>query len=129
MGVVKLCGRQSGINSYVIVTSYSFSTMTTKVRLAILSSHPIQYYAPVFRALAQCANVEPRVFYTWSQTADEQISDPGFSIALRWDIPLLEGYGYEFVPNVASDPGTQTTATDVHRIKAAKEHQWPRRLQ
>ena len=106
MGVVKLCGRQSGINSYVIVTSYSFSTMTTKVRLAILSSHPIQYYAPVFRALAQCANVEPRVFYTWSQTADEQISDPGFSIALRWDIPLLEGYGYEFVPNVASDPGT-----------------------
>jgi glycosyltransferase involved in cell wall biosynthesis len=99
-------GAESAFHQYVIIRSYSCNTMTGKVKLAILSSHPIQYYAPVFRALAESCAIEPRVFYTWSQTAQGQIADPGFSIALQWDIPLLEGYQYEFVPNVSRDPGT-----------------------
>jgi glycosyltransferase involved in cell wall biosynthesis len=80
--------------------------MTTKLRLAILTSHPIQYYAPVFRALADSTQIEPCVFYTWSQAARGQIVDPGFAIARQWDIPLLEGYQYEFVQNISRDPGT-----------------------
>lgn len=77
----------------------------TTVRLAIVSTHPIQYYAPLFQWLAQSARVQLRAFYTWSQTADAKVADPGFGRTITWDIPLLEGYESEFVPNVASRPG------------------------
>jgi len=76
------------------------------VRLAIISTHPIQYYAPVFRALARSQAVRPKVFFTWSQTASASVVDPGFERTIAWDIPLLEGYESEFVPNTAPNPGT-----------------------
>lgn len=75
-----------------------------KVKLAIVCTHPIQYYAPVFRALAQSGSVEPRVFYTWSQSSEGANFDPDFGMRFAWDIPLLEGYGHSFVENTASDP-------------------------
>jgi glycosyltransferase involved in cell wall biosynthesis len=77
-----------------------------RVRLAIVSTHPIQYYAPVFRALAQSARVLPRIFYTWSQTAAGPVFDPGFGTEFAWDVPLREGYDHVFVPNVARRPGS-----------------------
>lgn len=75
-----------------------------KTRLAIISTHPIQYYAPVFQALSRSTALHPRVFYTWSQAADGLIADPGFGRVLRWDLPLTSGYEHEFVPNLARDP-------------------------
>ena len=77
-----------------------------RLRLAIVSTHPIQYYAPIFQALARSNTLIPRVFYTWSQTAAAAVSDPGFAQVITWDIPLLEGYEHEFVENVAIRPGT-----------------------
>ena len=76
------------------------------LRLAVVTTHPIQYYAPIFQALARERAVVPRVFYTWSQTAAAAVADPGFERAITWDVPLLEGYEYEFVPNTAARPGT-----------------------
>lgn len=32
--------------------------------------------------------------------------DPGFGKSIQWDIPLLEGYEYEWMENTASDPGS-----------------------
>jgi glycosyltransferase involved in cell wall biosynthesis len=76
-------------------------------KLAIVSSHPIQYYSPVFRALAALGSIDLRVFYTWSQTADNHgVFDPGFGGDVKWDIPLLDGYAHQFVRNVAARPGT-----------------------
>ncbi len=75
-------------------------------KLAIVSTHPIQYYSPVFRGLAQLGPLDLRVFYTWSQTADQSVFDPGFGGEVKWDIPLLEGYAYQFVRNIAKSPGT-----------------------
>jgi glycosyltransferase involved in cell wall biosynthesis len=74
-------------------------------KLAIISTHPIQYYSPVFRALAASERIELRVFYTWSQAAGDGIFDPGFGTEVKWDVPLLDGYAYQFVPNVAKRPG------------------------
>ena len=78
------------------------------MRLAIVSTHPIQYYAPVFRALAASTAVQPKVFYTWSQTATGSQFDTGFGARLNWDIPLLQGYEHEFVPNTARQPGVDS---------------------
>ena len=75
-------------------------------KLAIVTSHPIQYNAPFFRLLQQRNNIQIKVFYTWSQAVKGPKFDPGFGKAIEWDIPLLEGYDYTFVNNVATDPGT-----------------------
>ena len=77
-----------------------------RVRLAIVSTHPIQYYAPIFQLLARARGLSVRVFYTWSQSAAGRVTDSGFGRSIAWDIPLLEGYDFEFVPNVARRPGT-----------------------
>ncbi len=76
----------------------------SRIKLAIISSHPIQYNAPMFALLAKSAVVEPRVFYTWSQSR-ETLFDKDFGQQIKWDIPLLDGYDYEFVENVSENPG------------------------
>jgi len=75
-------------------------------RLAIITSHPIQYNAPLFKLLHQSNLITVKVFYTWSQTKEGTIYDPGFGKQIEWDIPLLEGYDYSFVKNTAKKPGT-----------------------
>lgn len=74
-------------------------------KLAIITSHPIQYYAPWFRYLADTKDLSIKVFYLWDFGVTKQI-DPDFKQVVQWDIPLLSGYDYEFVKNVSSDPGT-----------------------
>jgi glycosyltransferase involved in cell wall biosynthesis len=73
------------------------------MRLAIVSTHPIQYYAPVFKLLAQ--QVEIKVFYTWGEASIEK-HDPGFGKTIRWDINLLDGYEYQWEKNTSTDPGS-----------------------
>lgn len=75
------------------------------MRLAVVTSHPIQYYAPLFRLLSKETEIELKVFYTWSQTEQGVKYDRDFGKMIEWDIPLLEGYTYEFVNNSAKDPG------------------------
>ncbi|MRG92554.1 glycosyltransferase family 4 protein [Polyangium spumosum] len=75
------------------------------VRIAILATHPIQYQAPLYRALAARADVAIKLFFCWDFGVKET-RDPGFGKAIRWDVPLLEGYDHEFVPNVSKRPGT-----------------------
>jgi len=75
-------------------------------RLAIVSSHPIQYNAPLFRLLAGSDKVRIKVFYTWEQSQQGAKYDPDFGKKIEWDIPLLDGYEYTFVKNIAEDPGS-----------------------
>lgn len=77
-----------------------------KIRLGIVTTHPIQYYAPLFRVLAARSDIKPRVFYTWSQTAEGPLFDKEFGREIQWDIPLLDGYDHVFVPNRAKHPGS-----------------------
>ena len=75
-----------------------------KTKLAIITSHPIQYNAPMFALLAKSKIIEPKIYYTWSQSK-KSLFDVDFGKTIEWDIPLLEGYEYEFVENIASNPG------------------------
>src|SRR5438105_951467 len=75
-------------------------------KLAIVTTHPIQYNAPLFAMLSSRRKIAIKVFYTWSQAAEEKLYDPGFGIDRSWDIPLLTGYDYCFVKNVSSKPGS-----------------------
>lgn len=75
------------------------------IRLAIIVSHPIQYYVPLYRRLSQRSDLELKVFYTW-HGGERAILDEGFKKEVAWDIPLRDGYQFEIVPNVARKPGT-----------------------
>lgn len=73
-------------------------------KLAIIITHPIQYYVPLFKELAKYCNL--KVFYTWGEKGAEAKYDPGFNKTILWDLPLLDGYNYEFMTNSAKDPGS-----------------------
>jgi glycosyltransferase involved in cell wall biosynthesis len=75
------------------------------MRLAILTSHPVQYYAPLFRKLAE--RVDIHVFYAHNATAEQQAA-AGFGQAFTWDVDLLSGYAHSFLHNVATMPGTDS---------------------
>ncbi len=74
-------------------------------RLAVVTTHPVQYYAPWFRQMTSQSGLDVRVFYLWDFGVTRQ-QDPGFGQAVCWDLPLLEGYAWEFVDNRSSRPGT-----------------------
>lgn len=70
-----------------------------KTKLAILNTHPIQYFAPLYKRLAQKENIELTVLYCSHWGVKEYI-DPQFNTVVKWDIPLLEGYNYKFLKNL-----------------------------
>lgn len=74
-------------------------------KLAVITSHPIQYNAPLFRLLEERNHIQLKVFYTWGQTRDGLVYDPDFKQTIRWDIPLLDGYDSVFIENISSSPG------------------------
>jgi glycosyltransferase involved in cell wall biosynthesis len=73
-------------------------------KLAIVTTHPIQYHVPWLVRLAE-RQIEVKVFYTWEQSSQGLVYDAGFGKDIQWDIPLLEGYEYEFVTNRSPRPG------------------------
>jgi len=75
------------------------------MRLAIITTHPIQYYAPIFKLLNERGNIDIKVFYTWGEKALDK-HDPGFDKNITWDIPLLDGYPFAWVNNTSGDPGS-----------------------
>jgi glycosyltransferase involved in cell wall biosynthesis len=76
-----------------------------RIRLAVVVSHPTQYYSPWFRWLSVRTDLHLRVFYLWDGGVNP-VRDPGFQHIFSWDVDLLSGYEHEFVPNRARDPGT-----------------------
>src|SRR5216684_2228301 len=69
---------------------------TMPIRLAIIVSHPIQYFAPWFRELDRVPDIDLKVFFCCDWGLKEYV-DPGFRTKMAWDIPLLEGYDHEFL--------------------------------
>lgn len=74
-------------------------------RLGVLLSHPIQYFSPWFRTLAE--NLDLKVYYVHRQTSQEQ-ARAGFEVDFDWDVPLLAGYDYEWLNNASRRPGVGT---------------------
>lgn len=72
-------------------------------KLAIITTHPIQYYAPLFKLLQQRLNI--MVYYTWGEDSVKK-HDPGFGRVIKWDVDLLEGYNYQWADNIAADAGS-----------------------
>ena len=65
--------------------------MTHPVRLTVVLTHPIQYYAPWFRHIhAHAPEIALTVVYAARPTPAQQ--GVGFDRAFEWDVPLTTGY-------------------------------------
>jgi glycosyltransferase involved in cell wall biosynthesis len=73
----------------------------SRYRVLAISSHPIQYGAPVFRLMARHPQFDFQVAYC-SLRGAEAAHDPEFGATVKWDIPLLDGYAWTHVPNRGS---------------------------
>jgi glycosyltransferase involved in cell wall biosynthesis len=74
-------------------------------RLAVLTTHPIQYQAPFHAHLAGEPELALKVFFCHDYGVRPQKSLWGHE-DFAWKAPLLEGYEYEFLPNWSWRPGT-----------------------
>lgn len=76
-----------------------------KLRLAYFVSHPIQYQAPLLRRIASEPDIELKVFFSSDISVRQSgYRDHGFGVTVKWDVPLLEGYEYEFLPVLRDAP-------------------------
>ena len=66
-------------------------------RLAYLVSHPIQYQAPLLRRIAREPGIDLHVLFM-ADFSVRAYQDEGFGVEVKWDVPLLEGYSHEFLP-------------------------------
>lgn len=62
-----------------------------KFRLAYVVSHPIQYQAGLLRLIAAQPDIDLVVLFC-SDFSAKNYKDVGFGAAVRWDVPLMEGY-------------------------------------
>jgi len=69
-----------------------------RFRLLVISSHPVQYAAPLYRLMAQHPQLDFQVAYCTLRGA-EVGHDPEFGRSVQWDIPLLDGYQWTHVRN------------------------------
>lgn len=70
-------------------------------KIAIVCSHPIQYYSPIFRYLSKLSDLD--VFYSHRPSPDNQINS-GFGQSFSWDVDLLRGYKSTFLNNISRNP-------------------------
>src|SRR6266568_2226352 len=77
------------------------------MRLAILTTHPIQYQSPWFRALATQPEIDLEVWFCHDASSAEQ-ARAGFSVEFDWDVSLLDGYRHRFLKNVAAKARVST---------------------
>lgn len=64
--------------------------------LTVVTSHPIQYQAPIWRALAEELPLRFQVLFLTPQGVETR-NDREFGKAFRWDVDLLSGYPSRFL--------------------------------
>lgn len=62
-----------------------------------INSHPIQYFAPLYKYI----NQQGLICKVWYGSGNEESNnlDKEFGVTVNWDIPLLDGYEYQFFKN------------------------------
>lgn len=92
---------------YKIYNSYKFNPLLyrrlikTKLKFFIYVGNPVQYHAPIFRALAKEKDIESLVMFG-DDIGLRQFYSKEFQSYIRWDVPLLDGYQHKFFKNLAS---------------------------
>lgn len=76
--------------------------MNKKIKLAVYSVNPVQYHAPIFRALNKEKDVDTTILFG-SDIGSRAFYSRELRTTIEWDIPILKGYQYKFFKNLASE--------------------------
>lgn len=76
--------------------------MPSPFRLGIVATHPVQYYAPLYRDLAARPGVDLTVMFADQPTPSDQ--GIGFGVPFAWDVDLTSGYRSVWLDNRAGRP-------------------------
>jgi hypothetical protein len=75
-------------------------------RIAVLNSHPIQYFAPLYAFLNTAPGLEVTALYL-SDFSIRGGRDSGFGQNVKWDLELLNGYRSVFLRRLIEDQGVR----------------------
>ncbi|MFQ5668834.1 MAG: glycosyltransferase family 4 protein, partial [Candidatus Binatia bacterium] len=91
------------------------------MNLTVVMTHPVQYFAPWFRHIAQhCRDIDLTVLYATAPTPAQQ--GAAFGHAFQWDVPLTDGYHCRVVRRPRPDDDVSSErfwGLDVPEIRAA----------
>ena len=87
-------------------------------KIAVITSHPIQYQSPLFKAISQQSDIDLTVYFGCDYGSNPTKVHPGFGKAFAWDIPLLDGYKYVFLKNSKADVGVNDWRLDGPELKS-----------
>ena len=94
------------------------------LRVRVFVTHPVQYHAPLWRALAGSAGIDLKVFYFNDQSMRGGL-DKGFGVPVAWDVDLLAGYPSTFLSRDASlDRPHEMAIPEVDALMAAERPDW-----
>ncbi|HBY62989.1 MAG TPA: glycosyltransferase, partial [Solibacterales bacterium] len=79
--------------------------------LLVVETHPVQYHAPVYRALQNTHGIDVTVVYG-SDFSVRGYRDKEFGSYFAWDSDLLEGYGTRFLSEVGKGGAPSFDAVD-----------------
>lgn len=85
-----------------------------KLRLAYLVTHPIPYQAPLLRLIAAQPDIDFTVFFGTDFSA-RPFTAGEFGTRIEWDIPLLDGYRHEVLPQLFAPPPGRLPPLDFWR--------------
>jgi glycosyltransferase involved in cell wall biosynthesis len=90
---------------YLIAGILILQTRTLKKqKLIFINTHPIQYFAPLYKKIELESKYDLEVWYCSKHGIEGEI-DKEFNTSVKWDIPILEGYKYKFLKNNSWSPG------------------------
>lgn len=81
-----------------------------RLRLAVVVSHPIQHFCPLYAAIARSGRVEVIVLFA-SRSGIERYRDRDFGLDVQWGAGLLDGFESRFLPG-AETRGDLTRSLD-----------------
>jgi glycosyltransferase involved in cell wall biosynthesis len=95
--------------------------------LAVIETHPIQYRAPVYRALQERYRIPVTVIYG-SDFSVAGYYDPEFRSEFAWDTDLLTGYDHIFLSRVTEGGGRTYNRVSARGLSRALRNLDPRAI-
>jgi len=92
--------------------------VTERRRIAVVASHPIQYYVTLYRALAASPLLDVRVLFA-SRIGLDATFDREMNVNVAWATDLTGGYVSEFLPEAARIRETGFRSVDNPSVAAA----------
>src|SRR4051812_12067675 len=86
---------------------------TPQPKIAVVATHPIQHFCPLYRSLASSGSIALRVFFA-STAGQESYYDAGFGQLVSFQNDLTVGFDHEFLPGHLTGAGLNGKISNPH---------------